>query len=409
MVGIEAIYAAQHGLDGIIVRTPLFPSDRLSRDCGATVSVKAENIQRTGSFKLRGAYNKMMSLSAEERRRGVVTYSAGNHAQGVALAARLLKIPALVVMPTYAPLAKIAATRNDGAEVVLHGASYDDAGVCARELQQQRCLTMVPAFDDPFVIAGQGTIGLEVLSDQPDLDLIVVPVGGGGLISGIATALRALKPTAKIVGVQAEGCASMRPSLDAGKPLLLPTAQTIADGIAVKCPGGITLPLIHQLVDDIVTVSEEEIARGVVYAVQNLRQVAEGAGAVGISALLAGKIRPRPGDHVCVVLSGGNIDANFLARVIEQVLVKQGRYVVVHTTISDRPGALAPLVNHVGQMGANIVDLQHRRAAWQVAVGRVGVELILEVRDEPHARQVIDDLAVAGYGVERIGAGEYPP
>ncbi len=408
MITIEDVEAAQSILSDITVRTPLLPSDRLSQDVGALVYVKAENTQRAGSFKLRGAYIKMASLDEDERRRGVITHSAGNHAQGVALAARLLQIPSTVVMPEYAPLAKIVATRRYGAEVMLHGASFDDAGEHARRIREERCLTYVHAFDDPKVVAGQGTVGLELLDALPDVDTVVVPIGGGGLIAGIATVLRARRPDVRILGVQAEGCPSIRLSLAAGKPVVVPEARTIADGIAVKRPGAITLPLIRDLVDDIVTVDEDEIARGIVYAVQNLRQVAEGGGAVGIAALLAGKIRPRAGEKVAVVLSGGNIDANFLARVIEQVLVKQGRYVVLHTTVPDRPGNLAPLVNHVGELGGNIIDIHHRRAAWQVAVDRVGIELILEVRDEEHAGALIGELERRGYGIERVGAGEYP-
>ena len=408
MITIEDVEAAQSILSDITVRTPLLPSDRLSQDVGALVYVKAENTQRAGSFKLRGAYIKMASLDEDERRRGVIAHSAGNHAQGVALAARLLQIPATVVMPEYAPLAKIVATRRYGADVILHGASFDDAGEHARRIQEERSLTYVHAFDDPKVVAGQGTVGLELLDALPDVDTVVVPIGGGGLIAGIATVLRARRPDVRILGVQAEGCPSIRLSLAAGKPVVVPEARTIADGIAVKRPGAITLPVIRDLVADIVTVDEDEIARGIVYAVQNLRQVAEGGGAVGIAALLAGKIRPRAGEKLAVVLSGGNIDANFLARVIEQVLVKQGRYVVLHTTVPDRPGNLAPLVNHVGELGGNIIDIHHRRAAWQVAVDRVGIELILEVRDEEHAGALIGELERRGYGIERVGAGEYP-
>ncbi len=408
MVELADVYAARRTLDGVIIHTPLLPSDRLSREIGAHIWVKAENTQRAGSFKLRGAYNRMAALSPAERAQGVIAASAGNHAQGVALSAQVMGIPATIVMPQFAPLAKIVATRGYGAEVILHGASFDEAGERARQLQGERGLTFVHAFDDPLTVAGQGTIGLEVLDALPDLDTIIVPVGGGGMIAGIAIALRALKPSVRIIGVQAEGCASIRLSFAAGEPATVPVARTIADGIAVKRPGVITLPIIRDLVDEVVTVDEDEIARGIVYALQNLRQVSEGAGAVGLAALVSGKITVRPDEQVCVVLSGGNIDANFLARVIEQVLVKQGRYVVLHTTIPDRPGNLAPLVNHIADAGANIVDLHHRRAAWQVPVDRVGIELILEVRDESHARQVIADLAAHGYGIERVGEGEYP-
>ncbi|MDQ5850588.1 MAG: threonine ammonia-lyase [Chloroflexota bacterium] len=408
MITVEDVEAARATLEGITVKTPVLASDRLSQDVGADILVKAENAQRAGSFKLRGAYVKMASLSAAERQRGVIAHSAGNHAQGVALAARLLGIPAVVVMPEYAPLAKVVATRRYGAEVILHGASFDDAGEYARQLQRRRGLCYVHAFDDPKTVAGQGTLGLELIEDLPEVDTVIVPVGGGGLIAGVALVLRARRPEVQIIGVQAEGCPSIRLSLAAGQPVVVPEARTIADGIAVKRPGEITLPLIRDLVDEMITVDEDEIARGIVYALQNLRQVAEGGGAVGIAALLARKIRPRPEEQVAVVLSGGNIDANFLARVIEQVLVKQGRYVVLHTTVPDRPGNLAPLVNRVAEAGANIIDIHHRRAAWQVAVDRVGIELILEVRDEEHAGELIRELTGHGYEVERAGAGEYP-
>lgn len=408
MVTLHDIEAARKVLAQITFNTPLLLSDRLSDDIGGRVFIKAENTQRAGSFKLRGAYNKMAALPAEQRSRGVIAHSAGNHAQGVALAARLLNAPATVVMPEYAPLAKVAATKRFGAEVVLHGQSFDDAGAYAQILQEQNDLTYVHAFDDPLVVAGQGTMGLEILEALPDVGTIVIPIGGGGLIGGVATVLRALKPKTRIIGVQAEGCPSIRLSLAAGKPVVVPEARTIADGIAVKKPGAITLPLIHDLVDDVVTVDEDEISRGIVYALQNLRQVAEGAGAVGIAALLTGKIRPRRDEALCVVLSGGNIDANFLARVIETVLVKQGRYIVLHTSVPDRPGNLSRMLEHVAAEGANVIDINHRRAAWQVPVDRTGIEMILEVRDETHGQSIVRRLEEAGYGIERVGEGEYP-
>ena len=408
MVTLEDIQAARAGLQGVTVRTPLLSSDRLSEEIGSRVFIKAENTQRAGSFKLRGAYTKMASLSPEERQRGIIAHSAGNHAQGVALAASLLDAPATVVMPEYAPLAKVAATKRYGAEVILHGQSFDDAGAYAQALCEERHYTYVHAFDDAKVIAGQGSVGLEILEELADVGTLVVPIGGGGLIGGIATVVRALKPDTRIIGVQAEGCPSIRLSLAAGKPVVVPEARTIADGIAVKKPGGLTLPLIRDLVDDVLTVDEEEIARGIVYALQNLRLVAEGAGAVGIAALLTEKIRPRDHETMCVVLSGGNIDANFLARVIEQVLVKQGRYIVLHTSVPDRPGNLSRMLDIVAARGANVIDINHRRAAWQVPVDRTGIEMILEVRDELHGQEVVQDLEQAGYCIERVGAGEYP-
>ncbi|HEX6291602.1 MAG TPA: threonine ammonia-lyase [Herpetosiphonaceae bacterium] len=408
MVSLQDIEAARAGLRGITVVTPLLSSDRLSDEVGSRVFIKAENTQRAGSFKLRGAYTKMASLTPEQRRRGLIAHSAGNHAQGVALAAQLLDAPATVVMPEYAPLAKVAATKRYGARVILHGKSFDDAGAHAQALCEEHRYTYVHAFDDRLVIAGQGTVGLEILDALPDVGTIVVPIGGGGLISGIATVVRALKPATRIVGVQAEGCPSIRLSLAAGKPVVVPEARTIADGIAVKKPGGWTLPIIRDLVDEVITVDEDEIARGIVYALQNIRLVAEGAGAVGIAALLTEKVRARDDEPICVVLSGGNIDANFLARVIEQVLVKQGRYIVLHTSVPDRPGNLSRMLDVVADQGANVIDINHRRAAWQVPVDRTGIEMILEVRDETHGLAVVESLEQAGYCIERVGAGEYP-
>lgn len=408
MITLEQIRAARDQLRGITVSTPLLSSINLNNDVGAPTFVKAENTQRGGSFKLRGAYTKIASLSPDQLQRGIIAHSAGNHAQGVALAAQLVGAPATVVMPEYAPLAKVAATKRFGAKVILHGQSFDDAGAYAQQLCEEHGLTYVHAFDDPLVVTGQGSLGLEILEGLPDVGTIVVPIGGGGLISGTAIVARALNPKTRIIGVQAEGCPSIRMSLAADKPVVVPEVRTIADGIAVKKPGAVTLPIIRDLVDDIVTVDEDEITRAIVYVLQTLRQVSEGAGAVGIAALLSGTIKPRGDESICVVLSGGNIDLNFLARVIEQVLVKQGRYIVLHTSVPDRPGNLSRLLEYVAQQGANVIDINHRRAAWQVPVDRTGIEMILEVRDEVHGRRVISCLGEAGYTIERVGEGEFP-
>ncbi len=415
MITDQAIAAARAGLRGVVVPTPLLPSARLSEEFGGPVFVKAENTQRGGSFKLRGAYTKLAALTTEERRRGVLAASAGNHAQGVALAAGLLGAPATVVMPVDAPLTKVSATRRAGAQVILHGAAFDDAVAHARRLQAARGLTVVHAFDDPLVVAGQGTVGLEILDALPDLGTVVVPVGGGGLIGGIATVVRARRPGARVIGVQAAACPSVPLSLAAGRPVLAPPPRTIADGIAVKQPGAVTLPLIQTLVDEVVTVEEGAIARAIVYALQHLGLVVEGAGAVSLAALLEGRVRPRPPAPLCVVLSGGNIDANLLARVIDQVLVEQGRYLVeqgrylvVQTAVPDRPGNLARLAEQLAAAGANVLDIHHRRAAWGVPLARTGLELLLEVRDEEHAQQVLQHLHAAGYELARVPASAYP-
>lgn len=402
-VTLARIVDAQAALQSVIIATPMIPDDQLSRRLGARVVHKAESLQRSGSFKVRGAYNAIRMLDDAARQRGVVTNSAGNHAQGVALAAQLYGVPATIVMPEHAPLTKVTATRGMGAEVVLHGASFDDAGVMARQLQAERNLTFIHAFNDLDVIAGQGTIGLEIHAALAEATVVVVPIGGGGLIGGIATALRALGSKARIIGVQAAGCDAVRPSLAAGHPVRIDAVRTIADGIAVKQPGELTLAIINEFVDDVVTVDDEQIAAAITHAAQAMHLVVEGAGAAGLAALLAGLIPLRADDVVCNVLCGGNIDANFLTRVIEQVLVKQGRYLMLRVLIPDRPGNLAPLLRTVADLGANVVDVFHRRATWLVPVDRVGVELILEVRDKTHGGTVITSLRANGYGVEEPG------
>jgi threonine dehydratase len=407
-VTLADIQAARRRLRDVIIATPVLPDERLSQELGAQICLKAENTQRSGSFKIRGAYNTIGQLAPEERARGVIAHSAGNHAQGVALAAKLLGVPATIVMPERAPLTKVAATRRLGAEVILHGATFDDAGAYAGAIQRERGLTYVHAFDDERVIAGQGTLGLEIVEAISEPGLLVVPIGGGGLISGIALAARALVPDVRIAGVQAAGCASIPSSLAAGEPLAAPYARTIADGIAVKRPGDLTLPIIRDSVDMVVTVDDDEIARAIAHVVQNVRLVVEGAGAAGVAALLSRKIAPRRGETVCVVMGGGNIDGNLLARVIEQVLVKQGRYILLRTTVDDRPGNLAPLISKVAEAGANVIDIFHRRAVWLVPVDRVGIELVLEVRNEEHGQEVMRYLNEAGYPVEREGQELWP-
>lgn len=407
-VTLADVEAARVTIADIARVTPLLPSDGLSDMLDAEVLLKAENTQVGGSFKLRGAYNRMVVLSDDERRRGVIAQSAGNHAQGVALAARTLGIPAVIVMPERAPLTKVTATRRYGAEVILHGATFDDASERVTELIAERGLTLVHPFDDPRIVAGQGTIGLELADARPDLDTVVVPIGGGGLISGIALALKARIPGVRVVGVQAAACAPVVPSMEAGEPVAATSARTIADGIAVKRPGTLTLALIRALVDEVVTVTEDEIARAIAYLTQTARQVVEGAGAAGVAALLAGKVNVARGSVVATVLCGGNLDPTLLVRVLEQNLVRQGRYLLCKTTIDDRPGNLAPLILEVALAGANVVDIFHRRAAWLVPVDRVGIDLVLEVRDEDHARDVMAHLDAAGYPVERIGSGGWP-
>ncbi|MBP7474497.1 MAG: threonine ammonia-lyase [Pyrinomonadaceae bacterium] len=406
-VNINDIHAARERIRDIITPTPIIADDRLSEEVGARAFLKAENLQKSGSFKIRGGYNKISQLSDDEKSRGVIAASAGNHAQGVALAAKLVGIKATIVLPELAPLTKINATRSYGADVILHGATFDEAVAHSRELQREHNYTYVHAFDDEKIIAGQGTIGLEIAECISGVSVVVVPIGGGGLISGIATAVKTLNPSARVIGVQAANVAWVNPSLKAGHAVIAESGQTIADGIAVKSPGEITLPMIQQYVDEVVEVTEEEIARAIFFCVQNNRLVVEGAGAAGLAALLAKKIIVRPEDKVCAVLCGGNIDANLLARVLEQVLVHQGRYIMLKLLVLDRPGMLATLLNKVAETRANVIEVFHRRAMWLAPLGRVGIEMLLEVRDNEHAREVEKYLEKAGYQVEREGHGDW--
>ena len=404
-VKLSDIQDARKILQHIINPTPIIADEKLSAAIGARAFLKAECLQRSGSFKVRGAYNKISRLTDDEKKRGVITASAGNHAQGVALAARLHNIKATIVLPEFAPLTKVIATRAQGAEVVMHGATFDEAVEHSRKLQSDRGYVYVHAFDDQLIIAGQGTIGWEIVEDLPESTVVIVPIGGGGLISGIALAVKNLLPNVRVIGVQAENVAPVSRSLQAGEPVEVEYRPTIADGIAVKRPGEITLPLIREYVDEVVEVSEEEIALGIFHCVQNAHMVVEGAGAAGVAALLAGKVKTASDDTVCAVLCGGNIDGNLLARIIEQVLVRQGRYIIIKVLVLDRPGTLAAMLNKVAESGANVVEVYHQRAIWLAPLGRVGIEMILEVRDEQHGRDVHRHLEEAGYHVEREGQG----
>jgi threonine dehydratase len=402
-VTLGDIEAARERLKGIILPTPMIEDGRLSREIGATANLKAESLQKAGSFKIRGAYNKISQLSADERSRGVIAASAGNHAQGVALAAQILGVKATIVCPEFAPLTKINATKGYGADVILKGSILDESIAYSQELAAEHGYTMVHAFDDEKIIAGQGTIGLEILEALPEVTTIVVPIGGGGLMSGIATAIKAIKPGIRMIGVQAENSSWVKPSFEAGHAVSAEMAPTIADGIAVKKPGEVTLPILKEFVDEIVEVSDDEIARGIFFASQNNRLVVEGGGAASLGALLAGKVKISPDENVCVVVSGGNIDANLLARVLEQVLVRQGRYIMLKMLVMDRPGMLAGALDAVAEARANVIEVFHRRSMWLAPLGRVGIELLLEVRDQEHAEEVIAHMRENGFPVEREG------
>ncbi len=399
-VTISDILAARERIDGVVHTTPIIKDEKLTAAIGSRVYLKAENLQRAGSFKIRGAFNKISQLSDEEKERGVVTASAGNHAQGVALAAKLNGIRSTIVLPEFAPLTKIVATKALGGDVIMHGSTFDEAVDHSRKLQEERGYTYVHAFDDDKIIAGQGTIGLEIAEARPDVSVIIVPIGGGGIISGIAIAAKERIPGVRVIGVQAENVAPVRPSLEAGKPVEIDYKPTIADGIAIKRPAERTLAIIKEKVDDIVDVSEEEISDAIFHLAQNAHLVVEGAGAAGVAAVVAGKIDLKPEDRVCAVLCGGNIDGNVLARVIEQVLVRNGRYIILKVLVPDRPGSLAGMLAIIAEMRANVIEVYHQRAIWLAPLGSVGIETILEVRDRQHGREVANRLKEGGYTVE---------
>src|SRR5216683_3920798 len=352
-VTIADIWEAHKLLKPYLHHTPLTASRSLYDITGAEIYLKAENMRRSGSFKVRGASFKLSRLSEQEYRCGVIAASAGNHAQGVAIAAAQYNIACTIVMPETAPLAKVTATQGYGAEVVLHGFTYDDAYQYCLELQQESGATFIHAFYDPDIIAGQGTLGLEMLSDLPDADALVVPIGGGGLMAGIAIAARALRPNITIIGVQAEGAAGFRASLDAGELRTLPSIATIADGIAVKRPGSMTFPIIQRLVDDVVVVNDEAIIGAVLLLMERNKMLVEGAGAAGVAALLSGAVNLQ-GMKVLVPLTGGNIDINLVGRFIEHGLATAGRYFVIHTRLTDRPGALMRLLTIIAEMRVNV-------------------------------------------------------
>ena len=407
VVELSDIQQARETVKDIINPTPVLADRMLSQEIGVNAYLKAECLQRSGSFKVRGAYNKISHLTDTEKERGVVTGSAGNHAQAVALAARLNNIKSTIVLPERAPLTKVKATKAQGAEVIMYGASFDEAVAYSRELEKERGFTYVHAFDDELVIAGQGTIGIEIVDDLPAVDIVVVPIGGGGLISGIAIAVKTLSPNTRVIGVQSANVAPVNRSLKEGHPIEVDFLPTIADGIAVKRPGSVTLPIIKQYVDEVVEVTEDEITKGIFHCVQNSHVVVEGAGAASVAALLAGKVEFSESDTVCAVLAGGNIDANLLARILEQGLVHRGRYIILKLLVPDSPGGLAEMLSYVAKIGGNVIEVSHRRAMWLAPMGRVGIELLLEVRDEQHGRDVIDYLRSAGYNVEREGQGDW--
>ena len=386
----------------LIRRTPLLTSRGLSDACGGQVVLKAENLQRTGSFKLRGAAHRIAHLADPT---AVVAGSAGNHAQSLAYAARARGIPCEVFMPREAPVAKVAAVQAFGATVDLAADSVDEAVARAIARADQTGAAFVHPFDDPDVILGQATLGLELLADVPDLATVVVPVGGGGLISGVAGVLKTLRPQIRVVGVQAAACAAFPPSLSGGGPeTIAPRMATIADGIAVKRPGDTTLALVRRWVDEIVVVDEDETADAMVWLLERSKLVVEGGGAVGVAALLAGKVAPASTGATAAILSGGNVDAGLLAAIAQRHEATEGRRVRLFTRISDRPGALASLLTEIARGGGNVVHAGHVREAAPLHVRETGVEITLETRGPEHGNAIIAALQAAGWDVQRVEA-----
>ena len=390
-VNLNMIREAKEALRDVAELTPIVTSTRL----GKNLLIKSENLQKTGSFKIRGAYNRIRNLSPEEAARGVIACSAGNHAQGVALSATRLGIRSVICMPEGAPILKVEATRGYGAEVVLVPGVYDDAAREAERLSREKGYTFAHPFNDPYVIAGQGTIGLEILEQVPDVEQIVVPIGGGGLISGVAVAVKSMRPNVKVIGVQAATVPSMLVSHRSGELTTVKDGPTIADGIHVLTPGELTFSLVEDYVDDIVTVTEDEIAAAIVALLEGPKTVAEGAGATSVAAYIFGRIDTSL--KTVAVVSGGNVDITTLSRIITKGMQKTGRIVQFTTKLTDRAGNLVQLLTCIADNGANVLDIEHEREDAKTEVNSCVVTMTLETRDNAHVKTIRDDLLRRGY------------
>lgn len=401
MVNLERIEAAADRIKPAIYESPLVHSKTLSRLTGNAIYLKLENLQMTGSFKERGALNRILTMTDEERRRGVIAASAGNHGQGIAYHAARRGIQAQIWMPRSTPLIKLSATRAYGADVVLHGDSYDEACEAAVERSLQRNATFVHAFDDDEVIAGQGTLGLEILEQNPTLDVMVVPVGGGGLIGGVACAVKGRNPKVEVVGVQTSRLPSMKAALERAEPVNLPAESTLADGIAVRKAGTRTLPLVREYVDQIVTVDEDEIAAAILMLLEREKTLAEGAGAIALAAVLQGRMDHR-GKNIAVLVSGGNLDVNLLARIIEQGMVRDGRRLRLRVRLPDYPGALEGLAAVIAKAGANIVETSYNRAHYGVSLSEAAIDITMETRGRDHASELLAALTGSRYAFSLV-------
>ncbi|KDE58358.1 threonine dehydratase [Halostagnicola sp. A56] len=400
MLSLEAILEARPRVRETSRHTPCEYSHTFSAMTGAEIHLKLENQQRTGAFKIRGATNRIATLTQAEKDAGVVTASAGNHAQGVALAATRTGVDSKIVMPENAPIAKVKATKNYGASVVLHGVDYSEAAERAHEIEREEDRTYLHAFDDPDVMAGQGTIGLEILEDCPEVETVVVPIGGGGLISGIATAIKEQRPDVRVIGVQAEGASSAASSLEKGELVTLDSVDTVADGIATRSIGEQTFPIIQERVDEVVTVSDAQIATALVQLLERSKTLVEGAGAVPLAAVLFERFDYEDDEVIVPALCGGNIDMNMLSTVIVRGLVETGRYLKIRTVLEDRPGALEDLLDIFSAHRANIYGIQHDRTSRDISMSDTEVEIDLEMRGHDHVAEFLEDLRSEGYEVD---------
>jgi threonine dehydratase len=401
MVRLEDVRAARERIRGRVVLTPCTPSEAFGEMFGGKAFFKFENLQRTGSFKERGALNCMLSMPPEERARGVIAASAGNHAQGVAFHARRLGIAATIVMPERTPLTKVSNTERYGARVVLHGSVYDEAMAEAERIRAEEGQVLIHPFDMDAVIAGQGSIGLELLEQCPEMDVVVVPLGGGGLISGIALAIKEIRPEVRVVGVESAVLPAALRAREAHGLVTIPPADTIADGIAVRRIGENTFGMIERYVDELVVVDEEEIASAVLLLLEREKTVAEPAAAASVAAVVYGVLGGLVGKNVVMLLSGGNVDVTLISRIIERGLQKDGRMAYLNVRVKDRPGALAALTEALGEAGANIVSLEHRRGHGSVWVTEAEISLTLETRGPDHVAELVRSLDAAGYAVEK--------
>jgi len=401
VVTLKDVQAARERVRDALYLSPCARTETLSRVSRTQAFLKLDNLQMTGAYKERGALNKILTLGEAERARGLIAASAGNHAQAVAYHAGRLGLAATIVMPETTPIMKVANTRGHGARVVLSGANYDEAHAEARRMEREEGLTFVHPFDDEAIIAGQGTLGLEVVEQVAGLDAVLVPVGGGGLISGVAVAVKALAPRVKVIGVEADAIPCMQAAVEAGELVTLDAASTLADGIAVRRAGEITFEHVQSLVDDVVTVTEEEIASAILYLLEKEKTVAEGAGAVGVAALMHHKLPGLEGKRVCSVISGGNIDVNVVARVIERGLVKDGRLVRVNIRLLDKPGQLTIVSGIISGLRANVIEVHHSRA-FSEKFGDTTLLLTLETRGPEHVEEILGALRAHGYQVELV-------